>query len=146
MKYLLIPVLFFITLSANANSKYDPSKLNVCLKYLYSQILNNVDLIGETHTCSLSLKFASEKWLIFYDGYIGLDQGSKYSFLKFVQGMKLPKNVSTFKNVNVTFKVIATSESLAPGAGGWPGLEVQLLKISPNKSLNQIGAKDAPSG
>jgi len=133
MKFFSIILFVLLPLSAEANSKYDTSKLNPCLKKLYTRLIEHEKMIGETHTCDLSLKFANEKWLLFNDGYVRLDSTTKYSFLNFVKGMEIRKNVNTFRNVNVTFKIKTTTYSFAPS--GWPVLGVQLIQIRPNKSL-----------
>jgi len=134
MKYFYLLPLLFLAFSVNADTEYDASELNVCLKDLYTRLNNHEELIGETHLCNLSLKFANEKWLLFYDGYVRLNSSTRYSFLKLTEGMRLPEDIGSFRDVSVTFKITATSESLGAGVDDWPALEVQLLQISPNKS------------
>lgn len=104
------------------------------LKNLYSGIGNNEQLIGEVYSCDLLLKFASERWLLFYDGYVRLNPSTRYSFLTFVKGMKLPEKIEMYKVVNVTFRVIAKNGRMT--SGGLPGLEVQLIQL---KGLGALG-------
>ncbi len=133
MKYIYILILLLFSASVEASPIFDTSRLNSCLKNLYVKTVKEENLVGKEFTCDLLLKFASEKWILFRDGYVGLDQGSKYSFLKFTKGMTIPENLTPFKNVTVTFKVITMNESLASRPDSWPSLEVQLLHISPSK-------------
>ncbi len=134
MKIICVIVFLLMPMTIEANQKYDTSKLNPCLKELYSRLTNKENLVGETHTCNLILKFANKEWFLFMDGYVRLDETTRYSFLKFTKIIKLPDNINRFKNVKITFKIIATSESL--NSDGWPALEVQLIQIHPNKEIN----------
>lgn len=131
MKTIYLIIFLLIPLTTEAGQKYDTTKLNPCLKNLYYRLTQKEKLIGETHTCKLILKYANETWLLFRDGYVRLDNTTRYSFLKFTKNIKFPNNINKIKNVTVTFKIIATSDSLS--SDGWPALEVQLINIQENK-------------
>jgi len=131
MKIILLLVLFLFPLFAESSQQYDTSKLNPCLNNLFSRLVKKENLVGETHKCKLTLKYANDKWLLFNDGYVRLDSSTRYSFLKFTKNTKFPTNLNNHKQLTVTFKVIATNVSLNSNA--WPGLEVQLIDIHPAK-------------
>ena len=132
MKIIYLAIILLIPTTTEASQKYDTSKLNPCLKNLYFRLVKKEDLIDETHTCNLELKFANKKWFLFKDGYVRLDSTTRYSFVKVKKIVELPDNINDFKKIRITFKIIATNVSL--NSAEWPALEVEIVKLTLTKS------------
>lgn len=124
-----------LSVNATAEQVYDTSRLNPCLKPLFEMLQNREPLVGKTHRCVLSFKFANDKWLIFHDASIGLEydsvtrQRSGYNFLTFVGGVSIPGNIERGDDVDVTFRVESADPGSAVGAISYPVLGVKLLEI-----------------
>jgi len=129
MKYLIIVILSLLTPLAHAEQPADLSLLNPRLAQLYSSMIDGSDLIGQTVSVDLSLKYASKNHLLFDDSYIRVSPDTKYSFLKFEKGMDLPAAVKQWKKVSVSFEIIAVHQGVV--TSNMPYLEVKLLTITP---------------
>ncbi len=135
MKTSFITILLFIY-STNAFSLEPREGFNIELLEIYKSLVsdgNSQELIGKEFTALLSLKFASEKHLIFSDTYIRTSDTESYQIVKWEFSPAIIKDMIGKSNVkfNVTFKVLNARKNQP--YKGMPHIIATVIKISPNK-------------
>ena len=137
-KTLLIPLLVGVqaVLAASANEIQKPNPatalLNDALIPLYQDVVGGkpaTDFIGRSLDLSLSLRFCSEKHLLFDDTKIIVDEETKYYFVKWVFEPTVVKPVIGKKNVQCRIKGKITEVRRGETTPGMPHLIVKLETI-----------------
>jgi len=129
MKKIAILIISFVISINFAKAQNDISSLNPNLQNLYHKMDQGLLKINSEYTFKLKLKFASEKAILFQDGYVKVDKETRYSFLKFKRNYVLPEGLTRGQNVYVQFKVIEVRSSAT--TPGMPYLFVELKGIIP---------------
>lgn len=135
MKNLLIAIILFIY-SSDAFSLEPREDFNIALLEIYNSLASSGDsqeLIGKEFTALLTLKFASEKYLIFSDTYIKTDDTESYQIAKWQFSSDVIQSAIGKSNVklNVTFRVLNVRKEQP--YKDMPHITATVLKMSPSK-------------
>jgi hypothetical protein len=131
MKILAILSVVFISFhvwAVTASQQLNPTLLPV-FESLISKSESN-ELIGQVIAADLSLKFASEKHLIFYDAYLDASDGSKYQIAKWHFDINTIREVigKYDTHYKVTFKITGVvNHGLNKNM---PYIEAEIISIS----------------
>jgi hypothetical protein len=139
MKSSFIAILFSLY-SYSAFALEPREGFNIELMEIYNSLVsdgNSQDLIGKEYTALLSLKFASEKHLIFSDTYIRTSDNESYQIVKWEFSPEAIKDMLGKSNVkfNITFKVLNARKNQP--YKDMPHIIATVLQISPNKLFNK---------
>ena len=88
------------------------------------------ELIRQEHTITLSLKFASDKYLIFHDAYVKFREGEKYQIAKWKFSPEVTKNITNKSDIpcEVTFIIDEVKKTGADKA--MPHIVANVTKVS----------------
>jgi len=134
-----ILTLLLVILSANVLAISPDKNMNVELNGIYDSLTSksdSTDLLNKEFKINLSLKFASEKYLIFHDAYIKTNDKEKYQIAKWQFQKETIKEIIGKDNIkcHVSFKIIKIQKN-----GPYetmPHIVVQITNIAPNKPIN----------
>ncbi len=134
MKRLIITILLY-AFSINALPITPSEDFNIELMEIYNSLIGDdesQELIGKEYTVSLSIRFASKKYLLFNDTYIRTSDTESYQIAKWEFSPSVVKNIIGKSNIkyNVTFKILNARKSQP--YKGMPHIIAEILKISPN--------------
>ena len=131
---IILAVLVVISIYAKAHATDEPtvSKLNSELIPIYEQLMTkgeNASLIGQYVEAKLHLRHASERFLLFTDTQVVLDNGTNYYLIKW---RFEPDDISDFiGKSDVICKVSGRVVEVVSGAkaSGMPYVVVELLQL-----------------
>ena len=128
-KGVAIALLLFCTLAFGISPD---DELDSVLLHIYDQMVSPSEsskLVAETYTATLSLKHASDKYLIFFDAYIRVNDSEKYQIAKWLFDPSVVASVVGKEGIECTVRFVVKEVRTENVYSKMPHIVAEILSI-----------------